>query len=266
MKHILITGSTRGIGFGLAKRFIEAGHKVTINGTTESNVDLAILKLRKLYPKSMIQGFVADVRYIREVENLWIKAAEGFGGISVWINNAGIDQPRKLVWEIDSEVIDRILNTNITGVINGSKIAYTKMSEQGEGQIFNMEGFGSDGMIMNKMTLYGTTKRAVRYFTHSMANEASTSPVKIGTLSPGMVVTDFLLNSLKSNSIDADKNKKIFNILADNVDTVTRFLSKMILENKKNNAHIAWLTKEKVIGRFIKSLFVKRNLFQDAID
>lgn len=42
MKHILITGSTRGIGFGLAKQFIEAGHKVTINGTTESSVETAI--------------------------------------------------------------------------------------------------------------------------------------------------------------------------------------------------------------------------------
>ena len=87
-----------------------------------------------------------------------------------------------------------------------------------------MEGFGSDGMIRDKMTLYGTTKRAVRYFTQSMAKEASTSPVKIGTLSSGMVVTDFLLNSLKSNSKEADKAKEIFNILADHVDTVTPFL------------------------------------------
>jgi len=102
-----------------------------------------------------------------------------------------------------------------------------------------MEGFGSDGMIRDKMTLYGTTKRAVRYFTQSMAKEASTSPVKIGTLSPGMVVTDFLLNSLKSNSKEADKAKEIFNILADHVDTVTPFLCKRILENNKNNAHIA---------------------------
>jgi len=83
MKHILITSSTRGIGFGLAKQFIEAGHKVTINGTSESSVETAIKNLRNLYPQGMIQGFVADVRHIREVENLCDNAIKSFGGLSV---------------------------------------------------------------------------------------------------------------------------------------------------------------------------------------
>ena len=262
MKHVLITGSTRGIGFGLAKRFIESGLKVTINGTKESSVESAIETLRKEYPNAMIQGFVANVSMIHEVEILWNKAVKEFGGINIWINNAGIDQPRIKVWEIEPEEINHILLTNITGVINGSNVAYTKMLIQGEGQIFNMEGFGSDGMIMNKMTLYGTTKRAVSYFTRSMAKEAEKSNVKVGTLSPGMVVTDFLLNSLKSNPKEAEKNKKVFNILADDVETVTKFLSSRILNNTKNNAHIAWLTKRKVIQRFLKSFFVKRELIQ----
>lgn len=262
MKHVLVTGSTRGIGFGLAKRFIESGLKVTINGTTQNHVDSAVEKLRNIYTDALIQGFVADVCMIHEVETLWNKAVNGFDKIDIWINNAGIDQPRINVWEIESDEIEHILKTNITGVINGSTIAFSKMLKQGGGQIFNMEGFGSDGMIMNKMTLYGTTKRAVSYFTHSLAKEAEKSIVKIGTLSPGMVVTDFLLNSLKSNPKDADKNKKVFNILADDVETVTHFLSTRILKNTKNNAHITWLTKQKVIWRFLKSLFVKRDLFK----
>ena len=262
MKHILITGSTRGIGFGLAKRFLEKGLKVTINGTTETNVIVAINKLKLLFPESKIQGFSADVSNIKEVEKLWNQAILGFGPINIWINNAGIDQSRKNSWMVDDNSINKIISTNIVGVINGSKVAFTKMLEQGEGQIFNMEGFGSDGMMMKNMTLYGTTKRAVRYFTHSMAKEADKSTVKVSTLSPGMVVTDFLINSLKENPEEAESNKRIFNILADHVDTVTAYLSKEILKNTKNNAHIAWLTKQKVMQRFIKSLFIKRNLFQ----
>jgi short-subunit dehydrogenase len=262
MKHILITGSTRGIGFGLAKRFMEKGLKVTINGTTESNVVLAINKLKLLYPESQIQGFTADVGNIKEVEKLWDLAIHDFGPVNIWINNAGIDQSRKNCWEVDADSINKIINTNIVGVINGSKVAFTKMLVQGEGQIFNMEGFGSDGMIMKNMTLYGTTKRAIRYFTQSMAKEAEKLTIKVCTLSPGMVVTDFLINSLKENPKEAESNKKIFNILADNVDTVSTYLSKEILKNTKNNAHISWLTKQKVMGRFIKSLFIKRNMFQ----
>ena len=262
MKHILITGSTRGIGFGLAKRFIETGLKVTINGTTEINVSKAVQKLKELYPEATIQGFAANVCKIEEVESLWKKATEGFGPVTVWIDNAGIDQSRKSIWEIDSQTTEKVVQTNIIGVINGSIIAFKKMTELGEGQIYNMEGFGSDGMIMKNMTLYGTTKRAVRYFTRSMAKEAINSSILIGTLSPGMVVTDFLLNSLKANPEEAVKNKRIFNILADKVETVTLFLSTQIIRNTKNNVHIVWLTKPKVIGRFIKSLFVKRDLFQ----
>lgn len=262
MKHILITGSTRGIGFGLAKRFVEAGLKVTINGTTEINVAKAVRNLKDMYPNAMIQGFVADVCNFKEIEVLWTKATEGFGPVTIWINNAGIDQTRKSIWEIDSQTIDKVVKTNITGVINGSIIAFTKMAEHGGGQIYNMEGLGSDGMMMKNMTLYGTTKRAVRYFTQSMAKEAMNSSVQIGTLSPGMVVTDFLLNSLKANPKKAEKNKRIFNILADNVEPVTLFLSNQVLINTKNDAHITWLTKQKVIYRFMKSLFVKRDLFQ----
>jgi len=262
MKHILITGSTRGIGFGLAKRFLEAGLRVTINGTTQPNVDMAVEKLRTMFPSGQIQGFAANVSNKNEVEALWENTSKGFDKIDIWINNAGIDQPHKKTWDIDPESIGNLIGTNITGVIHGSIVAFTGMMKQGEGQIFNMEGFGSDGMMMRNMTVYGTSKRAVRYFTRSMSKEAIHSPVRIGTLSPGMVMTDFLLKSLKENPAEAEKNKKIFNILADDVDTVTHYLSVQILKNTKNNAHIAWLTKQKVMWRFMKSLFVKRDLFK----
>ena len=55
-----------------------------------------------------------------------------------------------------------------------------------------MEGFGSNGMMRPKMTLYGTSKSAISYFTRSLAIEAKNTSVKIGTLSPGMVATEFL--------------------------------------------------------------------------
>jgi NAD(P)-dependent dehydrogenase (short-subunit alcohol dehydrogenase family) len=262
MKHILITGSTRGIGFGLAKRFIEAGSKVSINGTTESSVNSAIQTLRKLYSSAEVRGFVGDVGNYQETEMLWNDAVKSFGKIDIWINNAGIDQERKNVWDIDSAAFERIVKTNLLGVFNGSVVAFKKMLEQGEGKIFNMEGFGSDGMMREKMTLYGTTKSAVRYFTRSLAKEASKTPIMVGTLSPGMVVTDFLLKSIEANSEGAEKNKKIFNILADDVDTVTNFLSQEVLKNTKNNSHIIWLTKGKVLARFLRSPFIKRDLFE----
>ncbi|MFA5045303.1 MAG: SDR family NAD(P)-dependent oxidoreductase [Paludibacter sp.] len=242
MKHVLITGSTRGIGFGLAQRFIEANLKVTINGTSQSGVEIALNKLKDIYPKAVLQGFSCNVSNFEEVELLWENAIKDFGPIDIWINNAGIDQARKYIWEMNASEISQIININIAGVINGSSIAFRKMNSLDGGQIFNMEGFGSDGMLMKKMTLYGTTKRGVRYFTHSLAKEATQTKVLVGSLSPGMVLTDILLNSLKSNPDEAESNKRIFNILADKVDTVTPFLCRKMLANTKNNTHIAWLT------------------------
>ena len=77
-----------------------------------------------------------------------------------------------------------------------------------------------------------------------------------------MVLTDFLLHSMDKNPAEREKNKKIFNILADDVDTVTEFLAGKILANQVNNAHIAWLTRGKVMWRFASSAFVKRDLFK----
>lgn len=262
MKHVLITGSTRGIGFGLAKRFIEADLKVTVNGTSQSGVQIAIKNLRDIYPTAVVQGFSCNVSNYDEVELLWENAVKEFGNIDIWINNAGIDQARKYVWEMIEPELSQIININIAGVIYGSSVAFVNMQKQGGGQIFNMEGFGSDGMIMKKMTLYGTTKRAVRYFTRSLAKEAAQTKVLVGSLSPGMVLTDILLNSLKSNPNEAESNKRIFNILADKVDIVTPFLCNKMLANTKNNTHIAWLTKSKVMIRFFSSIFIKRKLIQ----
>lgn len=262
MKHVVITGSTRGIGWGLAKRFIEAECKVTVNGRSPTSVDAAVRKLKAAYPTAQVQGYAADVTCYQEVEALKDKAVESFGNIHIWINNAGIDQERKKAWELDSDTFAEMLKINLLGIFNGCKVALNHMIGQGEGQIFNMEGFGSDGMMRDKMTLYGTTKRALRYFTQSLAREAEGTPVLIGTLSPGMVVTDFLLKSAERNTESGEKNRKIFNILADDVDTVAAFLSRKILANKENNAHIVWLTRRKVLWRFASAGFTRRNVFK----
>ncbi len=111
-------------------------------------------------------------------------------------------------------------------------------------------------MMREKLTIYGTSKSAISYFTRSLAIEAEKTNIKVGVLSPGMVATDLLRKSLN------EKNRKIYNILGDKVGPVAYFLVREILKNDKNNANIRWLTGPKVMGRFIKSVFRKRDIFQ----
>lgn len=262
MRNIVVTGGTRGIGFGLTRNFLEVGSSVTISGTSEKSVGEAIEKFKAINPSAKVQGIAGNVANLEDMEMLWELAEKNYGKVDIWINNAGIDQMKDMIWNIPQDKIHKVVDTNIYGVINGSLVAFRHMLGQGYGQIFNMEGYGSDGMMMPRMTLYGTTKSAVRYFTRSLAKEAASTNVKVGTLSPGMVVTDFLLKPLESNP-DAEKNKSIYNILADTPETVTEFLSKEILKNQKNDSRIVWLTKGKVMKRFMLSPFNKRDFFKD---
>jgi NAD(P)-dependent dehydrogenase (short-subunit alcohol dehydrogenase family) len=108
------------------------------------------------------------------------------------------------------------------------------------------------------MSLYGTTKRAVRYFTRSIALELRATGVSIGLLSPGMVVTDLLLDPVLRDREVWQKARKIYNVLADRVATVAPFLARRILAGPKNGARIAWLTPAKALIRFLVAPFRRR--------
>ncbi|HAK47111.1 MAG TPA: hypothetical protein DCO79_14485 [Spirochaeta sp.] len=139
------------------------------------------------------------------------------------------------------------------------------MIEQGFGRIYNMEGLGSDGRKADKFSLYGASKRAVSYITESFALELKNTPVKIAALSPGMVVTDFLVNGLPENPKERAKRKRLYNILADKPEDVTAFLAAGVLEDSKGGKKITWLTGKKAALRFLKSPFVKRDLFKTGV-
>jgi len=260
MKHIVITGSTRGIGLGLAKSFLNLDCKVTVNGTSQKSVDKAIKELSGKYNKGNIQGFPADVIKVDELAELWDKAVKNFGDIDFWINHAGVGQELKLFWKTDMNQNKKVIETNILGVMNGCTVAFNQMLKQGHGQIFNTEGFGNDGRLQKTLSVYGTSKRAVRYFTRALAKEAEDSDIKVSSFSPGMVVTDFILDPIKGREQDHQDAIKIFNILADKVETVTPFLAEKILNNTKNGRYINWLTNTKIMWRFMSAPIMKRRV------
>jgi len=124
-----------------------------------------------------------------------------------------------------------------------------------------MEGFGSNGQTRPGMSIYGTSKAAVHYFSKSLIEETKDTPVLVGTLSPGMVFTDLLLDPLQADPAVRRRSERIFNILADTVDTVTPWLVEQILANQQHGRAIQWLTTRKIIWRFLTAPFSKRDLF-----
>jgi short-subunit dehydrogenase len=156
-----------------------------------------------------------------------------------------------------------VIDTNIKGMIYGSQVAAKNMLSQGSGQIWNMEGLGSNNMIQARTIIYGTTKHALTYFTKGLAKELSGTNILAGRLSPGMMLTDFITKTPDGERSPVMENqgfRKIFNILADRPETVSAFLVRRMLKNTRNNASIAWLTNSKAMMRFAASAFKKRKL------
>jgi NAD(P)-dependent dehydrogenase (short-subunit alcohol dehydrogenase family) len=261
MKRVVITGSTRGIGLSMAEEFLRAGCKVTISGRAAEPSD-TLKETLKSHEESY-QYVSCNVRSYEDVDNLWKAAQKQWGGIDIWINNAGQNVPHEFCYYTDAVYVDAVIDTNIKGIIYGSQIAAKHMLEQGFGQIWNMEGLGSNDMIQVKTILYGTTKRALTYFTKGLAKELKGTPVLAGLLSPGMVLTEFMTKTPEGETSPVLQDKSfqfVFNNLGDRPETVASFFIPRILRNKKNNAHIEWLTNTKAFLRMLKAPFFKRRL------
>jgi NAD(P)-dependent dehydrogenase (short-subunit alcohol dehydrogenase family) len=260
MKTAIITGGTRGIGAGLVKNFLANGWNVAYTGTSEESVERSLQLLSGQYEDGRYIALKCEVTDGKDLNNLWESAVTEFGVVDIWVNNAGVADEQRPFFNVPPEVFMKIIDTNIKGLMLATHLAYNRMVQQGFGAIYNMEGLGSDGRTISGMTSYGTSKRAVRYFTDAFAEEVKHGPVIIGTISPGMVLTDLTLESLKK---DPDKNqnlRRIYNILANEVETVTPFLVEKMINNKTNGAKISWLSSWKIMKRFLFAPFSKRDI------
>ena len=260
-KRIVITGSTRGIGNGLAREFLKRGCRMAISGRSASGVEAVAAELAQYYGESRVCGAACDITDPVQLQGLWDCAAEAFGGVDVWVNNAGISIERRPLWEQRDDDLAALVNTNLTGALLASKTAIANMVRQGHGQVWNTEGFGSDGATQPGMAAYGSTKRAVRYLQRALRKDTADTPVQVCTVSPGIVVTDLLTGDYDVTSEEFERAKRIFNILADDVHTVTPWLADHMLAADKSGARVVWLTRRKAFARFMTAPFRRRDLF-----
>ena len=267
MKTVVITGSARGLGLEMAKVFRSNNVNVVISDLSEEKLDLAKSELLKINSKSDVRGCVCDVTKSSDIAGLIEYSKREFGNIDIWINNAGVNQPEKAIWELSESEIDLLLDVDLKGTIMCSKLVMEEMIKNKSGAIYNVEGYGSNDAMMLGLSVYGTSKRAVTYFTSALAKESAekNTGVIVGKLSPGIMITDFLVNALgdKSRINLSDKTKKVYNILGDYPDVVAKFLVENILKNTKNNVRIEWLTTSKAAWRFMTCGFNKRDFFKE---
>ncbi|CAG1011156.1 3-alpha-hydroxycholanate dehydrogenase (NADP(+)) [Anaerolineales bacterium] len=192
-KVVVVTGSTRGFGFAIAKSMLEAGAIVAITGRSQGAVEGA---LGKLQSKGRVSGFVVDVRSEEQVYKLVDDVLKEFGRIDVWVNNAGYSNAAGMMIEMNPQDALDMFMSNDLGVLQCTQAIMRYMLPRKEGMLVNIYGNGSFLRPASPTGLYGATKAWLTSFTRSLAKELKGSGVQILGFSPGMMTTDMLTSPI----------------------------------------------------------------------
>ncbi|AGA91907.1 short-chain dehydrogenase of unknown substrate specificity [Thioflavicoccus mobilis 8321] len=254
----VITGSTKGIGFGMAEAFLKRDCRVVVSGRDSARLEEATAALSALTSPGQVVGQACDVGDPDQIQALWDTATRQFDTVDIWINNAGLNSIEQDFWEHDPEAIQSLMQTNLLGTMYGCRVAARGMIAQGHGRIYALEGWGSSNERRRGSTLYGTSKAAIRYFARSLQAELRRTPVQFGTINPGLVATDLLALSMRG---DREANAKRFvNLFGDRVETAAPELVNRVLADRRHGSRIVWLTPQRVLGRLLAAPFRKRRI------
>jgi len=186
-KTALITGSTSGIGLGIAKNFAAKGMNIVLNGFGDTT---AIEEIRS----NMSKEFGVEVRYsgadmskVEEIENM-IKTAESeFGAIDVLVNNAGIQH----VSPVEDFPVDKwnaIIAINLSASFHTIRMALPKMKEKGWGRIINIAS--AHALVASPYkSAYVAAKHGIAGLTKTVALETATFGITMNAICPGYVWT-----------------------------------------------------------------------------
>ena len=186
-KTAIVTGSSTGLGEGIARRFAAEGASVVTNSRTLERAEATAEAIRGSGGEAVATE--ADVSQKPDVEALVDAAVSEFGSLDVMVNNAGTTVEKPL-FEQTPEDWQHVLDINLTGTFFGSQVAGALMAEQGAGgQIVNLSSmFGSVGV--QGRAPYNATKGAIENLTRTFAVELAEHDVCVNALAPGYVRTD----------------------------------------------------------------------------
>ena len=264
MKTVVITGSARGFGLEMLKIFRRHNFNCVICDVNDNEIENAYKLLNEMKYDGIVLKYHCDVTKKESLIKMIDDVINNTKTIDIWINNAGVNQSDKYIWELDENTINKLIDIDLKGTIISSNAIIPYMLKQGFGAIYNVEGHGSNDAKIPKLTLYGTAKRGVTYFTESLAKELMDKKILVGKITPGIMLTNFVKTSLgDGEKIEmTEKNKRIYNILGDYPETIAEYIVPKVINNCYTNVKFAWLTNTRAFKRFIKALFVKRDIFK----
>jgi 3-oxoacyl-[acyl-carrier protein] reductase len=185
-KVAVVTGASKGIGAGIAKRLAAEGAAVVVNyASSTSDADKVVDEIAKGGGNALaVQGSVTKKA---DVEKLFAAAEKAFGKIDILVNNAGVYEFVPLE-EITEEHFYRHFDTNVLGMLLVTQEALKHLDSNG-GSIINIGSLASS-LTPPTAVVYNATKSAVDAVTRTLAKELGPRKIRVNSINPGMVITD----------------------------------------------------------------------------
>lgn len=189
-KVAIITGGSRGIGFATADRFLQEGATVIITASTQESADKAVEQLKQLHPQGTVAGISPDLSKLASVREAFRAATSKYGCVDILVNNAGVSE-RTPFTEYTEETFDKVMDLNVKGVFNATRVASECMVARGKGVILSTSSMVSISGQPSGFA-YPASKFAVNGLTVSLARELGPKGIRVNAVAPGITETDMM--------------------------------------------------------------------------
>ena len=187
-KTVLITGATSGIGLGCARKFAENGDRLILTGRNEKRLEEIRRELEEKGTKVLILTF--DVRDSQKAKQQIDNLPEEWKEIDVLVNNAGLALGLEPEYEGDLNDWEVMIDTNIKGLLTMTRLVVPGMVERNSGHIINIGSVAGDAAYAGG-NVYCATKAAVKALTDGLRIDVANTDIRVTTLKPGLVETNF---------------------------------------------------------------------------
>ena len=201
MKTTLITGATSGIGLACAHKFAQAGYRLILNGRKAERLEQLASELKA--KGAAVLSLCFDVRDREAAKKAIAQLPADWQTIDVLINNAGLALGLGKEYEGSFSDWDTMIDTNIKGLLNLTRLVVPGMVERNRGHVINIGSVAGDAAYANG-NVYCATKAAVKALSDGLRIDLAHTAVRVTNLKPGLVETNFSVTRFHGDRQRAD--------------------------------------------------------------